>query len=88
MRYYLTLFYFTHIDPFKTSSRSVTQKTAEATGDLIGNKIADQIKKVSRNLQQNNSEAVRNEHDKEIPTERYISPEEGQLITDELRIII
>ena len=87
MRYYLTLFYFTHIDPFKTSSRSVTQKTAEATGDLTGNKIADQIKKVSRNLQQNNSEAVRNEHDKEIPTGRYISSEEGWLIIDELRII-
>ena len=43
-----------------------TQKTAEATGDLIGNKIANRITKVSRYSQQNNSEIVTNEHDKEI----------------------
>ena len=29
--------------------------TAEATGDLIGNKIADKITKVSKNFPQNNS---------------------------------
>ena len=68
------------------------QKTAEATGDLIGNKIADtvlsdtlatraksydgKITKVSKNSQQDKSEAVTNENDKEIPKERYISPEE------------
>ena len=28
---------------FKTALKRVTQKTAEATGDLIGNKIADII---------------------------------------------
>ena len=28
-------------DAFKTSSKRSIQKTAEATGDLIGNKIAD-----------------------------------------------
>ena len=27
------------------------QKTSEATGDLIGNKIADRIRKVSKNSQ-------------------------------------
>ena len=43
------------------------QKTAEATGDLIGNKIADRIKKVSKNSQQKNAEIVTNEHDKQIP---------------------
>ena len=32
------------------------QKTAKATGDLIGNKIADRITKVSKNSQQNYSE--------------------------------
>ena len=32
------------------------QKTAEAISDLIGNKIADKIKKVSKNSEQNNSE--------------------------------
>ena len=30
-------------DSFEISSKRVIQKTAEATGDLIGNKIADQI---------------------------------------------
>ena len=58
----------------------------KATGDLIGNKIAGKITKVSRNLQQNNSETVTNEHDKEIHKERYISPEERQEIIDELRL--
>ena len=48
------------------------QKTAEATGDLIGYKIA-KMAKVSKNSQQNNSETVTNEHDKEIPKERYTS---------------
>ena len=36
-------------DALKTSSKSVIQKTAEANGDFIGNKIADRIKKVSKN---------------------------------------
>ena len=30
-------------DAFKIASKRVIQKTAEATGDLIGNKIADNI---------------------------------------------
>ena len=58
----------------KTSSKKVTQKIAEATGDLIGNKIAHKVTRVSKNLQQNNSETVTNENDKE----RYLSPEERQ----------
>ena len=33
----------TGIDAVKTASRRVVQKTAEATADLIGNKIADNI---------------------------------------------
>ena len=32
--------------------------------------------KVSKNLQQNNSETVTNKHDKETPEERYMSPKE------------
>ena len=54
------------------SSKRVIQKTAEATGDLIGNKIANRITKVSKSLPQNNSETITNGHDKEIPKERYI----------------
>ena len=30
-------------DAFKTTSKRVIQKTAEATGDLIGKKIADTV---------------------------------------------
>ena len=36
------------IDAAKTSSKRVIQKTAEATGDLIGNKIADKITSVGK----------------------------------------
>ena len=57
-----------------------------ATGDLIGNKIADKIRKVSKNLQQNNLETVTNEHDKEISKEIYISPEKGNEIINDLRL--
>ena len=54
---------------------------------MISNKIANGIAKVSKNLPQNNSKAVTNEHDKEIPKERYISPEVRQKIIDDLRLI-
>ena len=42
------------------------------------------ITKVLKNSQQNNSEGVTNQNDKEIPKERYISPEERQKILDDL----
>ena len=35
-------------DAIKTNSKKAVQKTAEATGDLIGNKIADKITSVSK----------------------------------------
>ena len=57
-------------------------KTAEATDDLIGNKIANRITKVSKNSQQNNSETVTNEHDKE----KCVPPEVRQEIVDEVRL--
>ena len=37
------------------------KKTAEATGDLIGNKIADKIKRVSKTSPKNNSETEEEE---------------------------
>ena len=43
-------------DALKTSSKRVIQKTAEATGDLICNKIFNRITKVSRGSKPNNSE--------------------------------
>ena len=38
----------TRIDATKTASKRVVQKTAEATGDLIENKIASQITSLSK----------------------------------------
>ena len=38
----------TGIDAAKTASTRVVQKTAEATGDLIENKIADKITSVGK----------------------------------------
>ena len=58
------------------------QETAEATGDLIGNKIADKITKVSKTSPENNSET----NEEEILREKYISPELRQKITDDLRL--
>ena len=36
------------IDVAKTASKRVVQKTTEATGDLIGNKIADKVTLASK----------------------------------------
>ena len=63
-------------DALKTNSKRAIKKIAEATGNLVGNKIANRITNVSNNSQQNNSETITNENDKEIPKERYISPED------------
>ena len=54
-------------DALQTASKTAIQKIAEETCDLIGNKIANRITKVSNILQQNYSEAVTNKHNKEIP---------------------
>ena len=68
-----------------------TTKTAEATGALIGNKIADKItsvfKKPAKEL--HNNDETKEEEDVEITThkKRYISPEERQQIIDELRLV-
>ena len=60
-------------------------KSAEATGDLIGNKIADNITSASKKSQ--NEEIQSNEVNSEIPKESYIPPKERQKIIDELRLI-
>ena len=64
----------------------VIQKVAEATGDLIGNKISNKITGNQKNPQQNHSETVKNQYDKEIPKERYISPKQRQKCFDNLRL--
>ena len=73
-------------DELKTSSKTVIQKTAKESVDFIGNKIANRITKVSKNSQPNNSETVKNENDRKISKEKYISPEERQETIDELRL--
>ena len=75
----------------KTASKRAIPKTAEATSDLIGNKIADKITSVSKKIStkelHNNDETK--EEDVEITThkKRYISPEKRQQIIDELRVV-
>ena len=72
-------------DAIKTVSKRAIQKTAEATGGLIGNNIADKITKVSK---KSTKELPNNdETDVKIatPKKRYISPEERQQIIDALR---
>ena len=71
-------------DPFKIVSKRAIQKTAEATGDLVGNTIANKITSISKKP---TSEPHPNVVSNEIPKERDISPLERQKIIDELRLI-
>ena len=64
------------IDAAKTASKRVVQKTEEVTGDLIGNKIADQITSIGK---------PKEKETKEIE-EIYIPPEKRQQIIDDLRL--
>ena len=72
----------------KTASKRAIQKTAGATGDLIGNKIADKITSVSK---KSTKELLNNKTEVDVenatPKKRYISPEEIQRIIDELRLV-
>ena len=72
------------------------QKTAEVLADLIGNKISGKITSVSKKKSakelhnsDDDNETKEEEEDAEITThkKRYISPEERQQITDELRLV-
>ena len=70
--------------------QKLLQKTAEATGDLIVNKIADKIARVSKKKSTKElHDNDKTEADTEITThkERCISPEERQQIVDELRLV-
>ena len=78
---------FINIAMLKTAQQihlELLQKTQEAADDLIDNKIANKITQISKISQQNNSETVANNHDKEVPKERYVYPEERQEVIDEL----
>ena len=67
----------TGIEAAKTASKRLVQKTAEATGDLIRNKIADKITLIGKPKEK--------EKTKEIE-EIYIPPEKRQQIVDDLRL--
>ena len=73
-------------EAIESSSKRVIQKTAAATGDLISNKMANKITKVSKNSQQINFQTVANENGKEIPKERYMSPKKRQEIIEDFRL--
>ena len=64
------------IDMAKTASKRVVQKIAEATGDLIGNKIADKITSFGK---------TKSKEKEEERQEIYIPPEKRQQIIDDLR---
>ena len=65
----------TGIDAAKTVSKGVVQKTAESTGDIIGNKIADKITSMGKSKEKINK-----------AEEIYISPEKRQQIIDDLKL--
>ena len=62
------------IDAAKT--KRVVQKTAEATGDLIGNKIPDKITSIGKFKKKEKKKAE----------EIYILPEKRQQIIDDLKL--
>ena len=67
------------VDAVKTASKRVVQKTAEATGDLIGNKIADKITSIGKTKEKEKENTNK-------PEEIYIPPEKRQQIIDDLRL--
>ena len=62
----------------KTAGKKILKEIAKATGDLIGNKVADKITSASKKSY--------DEVNNEIPKERYIYPKERQKIIDELKL--
>ena len=67
----------TEIDPAKTASKRVVQETAEATGDLIWNKIADKITSLGKTASK----------EKEDERQEILIPsEKRQEIIDDLKL--
>ena len=65
------------IDAARTASKRVVQKAPEATGDLIGNKIANKITSVGKTKSKEKEDET-----KEI----YILQKKREQIIDELRL--
>ena len=64
----------------KTAGKRIVQKSAEATGDLVGNKIADKITSLGK------SKNEEKENEINEPEEIIILPEKRQQIIDDLRL--
>ena len=75
------------LDAAKTASKGIVQKTAETTGDLIGNKIADKINSVGKPKNEMKEKNEKKDEMKEMDEteEIYIPPEKRQQIIDDLR---
>ena len=67
----------TGIDAVKIASKRVVQKTAEATGGLIGNKTADRITLLGK---------TKSKEKEDKRQKIYISPQKRQQIIDDLRL--
>ena len=70
-------------DAIKKASKRIIQKTAEATGDLIGNKIADKITSISKKSSNNNNDdddvgVELTTHKKDI----YLQKKDNKLLTN------
>ena len=77
-------------DAIKTASKRENQKTAGATGDLIGNKTDDKITSISKKKPTKelpNDETKKEDVEIATPKKRYISPEERKQIIEELRLV-
>ena len=65
----------------KIVGKKVLTKSAEATGDLIGNKIADRITKITRNKAQKEDDRIMKE-----AQEVLIPPEKREQIIRDLKL--
>ena len=65
----------------KTAGKKVLHKSAEATGEMIGNKVADRITKSSRSKAQKEDDRIMEE-----TQEIYIPPEKRELIIRDLKL--
>ena len=69
-----------------TAEKKVINKTAEATGDLIGNKIADKTTNIGNaNAKNSNDKKLKEQRGEELE-EIYISPEKRAEIIEKLRL--
>ena len=65
----------------KIAGKKVLTKSAEATGDMIGNKIANRITKISRNKAQKEDDRIMEE-----TQELIIPPEKREQIIRDLKL--